>query len=120
LNILEVFTITSVVLPSFIFTISTGITIPNASAGAFSELKHSIGSAGAIYGFFQIAITMLTTFLIASIVHQTQWHLAYILLTLGLASLVIYSYLSFQQNIEVKVSNEKILFKNYLNTPSQK
>lgn len=99
LNMIEIFTISSIVIPTFILTMSTGITIPNATAGAFSELKSCIGSAGAIYGFFQIAVTMLTTSIIASIPHQTPWLLGYIFLALGLSILIIYSYLSYQNQI---------------------
>lgn len=101
LNTLEIFIISGVAVPSFIFTISIGIIMPNASAGAFSELKHSIGSAGAVYGFFQIAVTMLTTLFIASIAHQTQWHLGFIFLVLGLACFIVYSFVSCQQKSEM-------------------
>jgi len=92
-NMLGVFTVSSVALSTFILTMSIGITIPNATAGAFSELKSSIGSAGAIYGFFQIAITIFVTYVITYIPKLTQLHLSYILLALGLTSLAIYSYL---------------------------
>jgi MFS transporter, DHA1 family, 2-module integral membrane pump EmrD len=101
LNSLDIFTIPSIVVPTFIVTMSIGITIPNATAGAFSILKHSIGSAGAIYGFFQIVVTMLTTYLIACIAQQTQWHLGFIFLVLGLASLVVYSFVSCREKCEV-------------------
>jgi len=103
-NMLGIFTISSIVISTFILTISIGITIPNATAGAFSEFNSSIGSVGAIYGSFQIVITMITTYFIASIPHQTPWHLGYILLTLGLATLAIYSYLSYQK-MELSLSN---------------
>lgn len=88
---LNIFTVTSIVIPTFIVTMSIGITIPNATAGAFAELNHSIGTAGAIFGFFQIVVTILTTFFISSITNQTQAQLGFIFLVLGLASFVIYS-----------------------------
>jgi predicted membrane metal-binding protein len=76
---------------------SAGITIPNASAGAFTELTHSIGTAGAIYGFFQIVITIITTFAISSITHQSQLYLGLVFLSLALGITVIYSLISFKE-----------------------
>jgi Bcr/CflA subfamily drug resistance transporter len=88
---LNIFTVYSIAIPSFLLTMSTGITIPNASAGAFSVVDNGIGTAGAIYGFFQIVITIMTTYFISTLLHQTAWDLGYIFLGLGLVSLAIYS-----------------------------
>jgi MFS family permease len=106
LDMLNIFTISSIAVSTFLLTMSTGITIPNASAGAFSELTHSIGTAGAIYGFFQIIITIITTFTISSITHQSQLYLGIVFLSLALGIAVIYS-LTF-----LKMSHEKILHIN--------
>ncbi len=81
------FNIWSVALPSFFITAAIGITIPNATASAFSSIKDSIGAAGALYGFFQIATTMLITYLIASLHAQTQNVLGAIIIAIALLSL---------------------------------
>jgi MFS family permease len=94
---LNIFTVSSIIAPSFIITMSVGITIPNATAGAFSELKGGLGTAGAIYGFSQIIVTILTTTFITRITKLTQWHLGYIFLVLGLISLAVYSYITYTQ-----------------------
>lgn len=80
----------SIVIPSFIMTISIGIIIPNATAGAFSTLTHSIGTAGAVYGFFQILITVFVTGCIAHFTEQTQAELGIVFLTLSLTSLFLF------------------------------
>ncbi len=93
MSALNIINITSIAIPSFLVTVSIGITIPNATAGAFSQIKNSIGSAGAIYGFFQILITIIITFIISRIENQNQLDLGFIFLGLSLASVAIYSFI---------------------------
>lgn len=81
------FNLWSVTLPSFFITLAIGITIPNATASAFSSIEESIGTAGAVYGFLQITITMLITYLIAMMHIQTQNTLGIIILVIALLSL---------------------------------
>lgn len=79
----------TVIIPSFIITFAIGITIPNATASAFSNIKDSIGAAGALYGFFQITITMLITCLIAILHTQTQNMLGMIIISIAFLSLLL-------------------------------
>ena len=81
------FSLWSVVFPSFFVAFAIGITIPNATASAFSSIHESIGAAGAVYGFLQIAITMSITYLIAMMHVQTQGTLGVIMLLIALFSL---------------------------------
>lgn len=83
------FNIWSVTLPSFFITLAIGMTIPNLSAGAFSSIENSIGTAGALYGFFQIATTMLITYCIAVLHTQTQETLGVIITVIALISLFL-------------------------------
>lgn len=77
----------SVALPSFFITFAIGITIPNATASAFSSIKDSIGTAGALYGFFQISTTVAVTYLITILYTQTQNTLGVIIVVISFLSL---------------------------------
>lgn len=81
------FDLWSITLPSFFITLAIGITIPNATASAFSSIHESIGTAGAVYGFLQIATTMFITYLIAMMHTQTQNTLGIIILIIAILSL---------------------------------
>ncbi|MDX1901078.1 MAG: multidrug effflux MFS transporter [Gammaproteobacteria bacterium] len=90
LSILNIFNIMSIMVPTFLITMCIGIIIPNATAGAFSTLTSSIGAAGAIYGFFQVLMTVLVTYCIANLPTQTQTELGVIFLVLGLISSILF------------------------------
>lgn len=81
----------SIIMASFILTISIGIILPNTTAGAFSAIHYAYGTAGSIYGCFQIIITMLVTFWISNIAYQTATLLGSIILLLALASFLLFS-----------------------------
>lgn len=87
-SMLGIFNIWSIGLPSFFITFSTGIIIPNATASAFSSIKDSIGTAGALYGFCQIAIATIFTYIITILNTQTQNKLGFLIIIIALLSIL--------------------------------
>lgn len=83
------FNMWSVAFPSFFIAFAIGITIPNATASAFSSIKDSIGVAGALYGFFQIAIATFVTYVITILNTQTQNELGWLVISIALLSLLL-------------------------------
>jgi len=80
-----------IVGPSVIFSIATGFVFANAMAGAFEPFGHMAGIAGAMYGFLQMMGGVLTTFLLANVVEDSQMPLGIIFAALGfMAWLVFY------------------------------
>ena len=87
-SLLGVFNVWSIGLPSFFITFSAGIIIPNATASAFSSIKDSIGTAGALYGFFQIAMATIFTYIITILNTQTQNELGLLIIIIAFLSML--------------------------------
>lgn len=88
-SLLGIFNIFSIGLPSFIITFSVGIIIPNATASAFSSIKDSIGTAGALYGFCQIAMAAIFTYVITMLNTQTQSKLGVLIIIVAILSILV-------------------------------
>ncbi len=73
----------------FLTTVSCGFLFPNAVAVAFSSVHEKIGTAGAIYGSIQIAISTAINFLLNLIPHQGQSLLGGFYFVLGIVGIGI-------------------------------
>lgn len=73
-----------ILLPMIMFMIGTRLIFSNAMAGAFSAFQGITGVASSLYGFFQIAGSILSSALIAYLPKNNQLPLASILLIVSL------------------------------------
>jgi Bcr/CflA subfamily drug resistance transporter len=73
----------------FVNMTACGILFPNALAVAFSSVHEKIGTAGAVYGASQIAISTGINFLLNSIPHQNQFLLGVFYFALGSVGLLL-------------------------------
>lgn len=71
LEMMGIFTITSVLVPTIFFIMGSGLTFANATAGAFQPFGHMAGAAGAMFGSLQVLGTTIVSFLVA-LQHDTN------------------------------------------------
>ena len=50
MELMGIFTLASVLIPTIFFIVGSGLTFANATAGAFQPFGHIAGSAGALFG----------------------------------------------------------------------
>ena len=75
-----VFTPIAIFGPMIVVTVSNGISLPNATAGAISVDPKSVGAASGLAGFLQIAIGALTTFVVGVLQDDTQFPMILVML----------------------------------------
>lgn len=86
-------TLLGVLIPTMGVGISIGIILPNASAGAFSIFNSGIGVAGALYGFIQLLITAIASYVVAGLFIQSQLAIGLVIVFLSCAGLMLYGLL---------------------------
>ncbi|MGB7184212.1 MAG: MFS transporter, partial [Burkholderiaceae bacterium] len=72
--------------PMFLLTISNGMTVPSATAGALSARPELAGTAAGLTGFLQIGIGALITLLVGFIQNGFFWPLLTVVTVCGLLS----------------------------------
>lgn len=81
----------TLLLPTLIAAVGTGLIFANAISAAYSNFKENIGSAGSVFGCLQILLTVVASYLV-SLCAVTPFFLASIFFIMCLAGLLI-SYL---------------------------
>ncbi|PSU35710.1 multidrug effflux MFS transporter [Photobacterium lutimaris] len=104
IGVVGILNLYALVIPMCFFMVGTRLIFANAMAGALSDFRGITGVASSLYGFFQIAGSVLTSALIGYLPKSSQLPLALVLLV-G-SSFALCQFLYFMRQNQLLISNE--------------
>jgi MFS transporter, DHA1 family, 2-module integral membrane pump EmrD len=91
---LHILSISSVIIPTIGVEFGIALVFPNAFAGAITPFPMMSGAAGALYGAVQIALTFLSSGIVASLSASSPRPLGFLLLLMGASAFAVYQILN--------------------------
>lgn len=98
---LKIITVASIIIPTIGVELGIAWVFPNAFAGAIIPFPTMTGSAGALYGCIQVAISFLTSAIVAMLNESTQGPMGILLACIAISGLVVFNVLNKPQTTTI-------------------
>lgn len=90
----KILTVSAIILPTIGIELGIAFIFPNAFVNAIAPFPKILGATAALYGCLQVAISFITSMIVAAISEETQMPMGILLACSALLGLIVYRVLS--------------------------
>ncbi len=94
MGLFRLLSVSGIILPTIAVEFGIALVFPNAFIGAINPFPHMAGTAGALYGCLQVAISFFASIIVALVDETTQLPLGILLASFSILSLLAYTKLN--------------------------